>query len=275
MTEQETGQGAAAGPPTSTEPLTSTEPPTSTEPLTSAEPYRSGRARAAVTLVLLLLFVLVSLASILSSLLRIGLLEGAAGGDIPEDMVAVNDLREGLIALLLALVNLATVVAFCFWVHRAYRNLRALGNLPSALEYSPGWAVGYFFIPILNLFMPYRVVREIWQKSDPAVRTRDDLTYAVASSAPLVLTWWLAWIAANFLDRAVSRFYGDAETSETLAWASKADIFSTALWIAAAVLAALVVRGIDRRQEERSRHVVYAAQAPPPPPLFTPGPAGG
>jgi hypothetical protein len=228
-----------------------------------------------VTLVLLLLFVLVSLASILSSVLQIGLLEGAGGGDIPEDLAAVNDLREGVIGLLLVLVNLATVVAFCFWIHRAYRNLRALGNSPSALEYSPGWAVGYFFIPLVNLVMPYRVVREIWEKSDPSVRTRDDLMYAVASSAPVVLTWWMVWIVANFVGRLVSRFYRDAETPETLAWASKADIFSTALWIMAAVLAALVVRGIDRRQEERSRHVVYHPQTPPPPPLFTPGPAGG
>ncbi|MFC1995866.1 DUF4328 domain-containing protein [Chloroflexota bacterium] len=42
-----------------------------------------------------------------------------------------------------------TAVLFYMWIHRAHRNLPSLGV--SGLKYSPGWAVGGFFIPILNL----------------------------------------------------------------------------------------------------------------------------
>ena len=34
------------------------------------------------------------------------------------------------------------------------------------LKYTPKWAVGCFFVPFLNLVMPYQVVREIWKASN-------------------------------------------------------------------------------------------------------------
>lgn len=241
------------------------------EPLTSTVPYESGRPRATLTVVLLLAFAALCLVSIFSSVLQISFLEEAiAGAEISDERAAANDLREGAIGLLLIILNVAVVVSFCFWIHRAYRNLRALGNPPQSLDYSPGWAVGWFFVPLANIVMPYRVAREIWEKSDPSVRTRDDLLYAVGGSAPLLLAWWVLWLVSNFAGRLVARFYGDAETPEAIIWASKADIVSTGLWIVAALLAALVVRAIDRRQEERSRHVTYTPETPPPPPIFTP-----
>ena len=60
---------------------------------------------------------------------------------------------------------------FILWLFRASRNLRALGN--QSVEYSPGWAIGAWFIPIGNLFIPYQVTAEIWNRSHPAnVQTR-------------------------------------------------------------------------------------------------------
>jgi hypothetical protein len=34
------------------------------------------------------------------------------------------------------------------------------------MTYSSGWAVGYFFVPLLNLFRPYQVMQEIWKASE-------------------------------------------------------------------------------------------------------------
>ena len=250
-----------------------TEQPTSppAEPLTSTEPFVSNRPRATVTVILLLTLAALGLVSILSSLLQLSLASEAIAGEvISDERAAANDLRQAAVAILLLIVNIATVVAFCFWIHRAYRNLRALGNPPNSLDFSPGWAVGWFFIPIANIIMPYRVVRELWAKSDPSVRTKDDFLFAAEASTALIPVWWVMWLVSNFVERLVNRFYGDAETAEGLAWATKADIVSTVLWIVAALLAALVVRRIDGRQEERSRHVVYQPETPPPPPIFTP-----
>jgi hypothetical protein len=46
------------------------------------------------------------------------------------------------------------------------------------------------------------------------------------------------------------------------------EVVANLLAILSAALAILVVRGIDRRQEARSRNVTYVPHTPPP--LFTP-----
>lgn len=249
----------------------------SPESLTSNRPYRSGRLHAGTVIFFLAAYVAVSLLSIFSSLLQRSVFTSmVAGGDASTTQVMGAGALEVGTFLLHILVYVACIVAFCFWMHRAYSNLRALGNPPSSLEYSPGWAVGFFFIPFANLVVPYRAVKEIWVKSDPRVRTKDDFMHAPPTSTGLILAWWLTWIGSNVLLNVSGRLYDRTEDPSTLAWVADLTIIATAARIVAAVLAILVVRGINRRQEERSRHVRYAPVAPPPPPLFTqPAPAPG
>jgi Domain of unknown function (DUF4328) len=54
-------------------------------------------------------------------------------------------------------------VLFLAWVYLASRNLPALGV--AGLRYRPGWSVGWFLLPIANVFMPYLVIKELWQAS--------------------------------------------------------------------------------------------------------------
>ena len=58
---------------------------------------------------------------------------------------------------------------FCLFMPRANRNARAFG---SSMSISPGWAAGWFFVPIANLWMPYQAMKEIWQGSDPDPNVR-------------------------------------------------------------------------------------------------------
>ncbi len=182
----------------------------------------------------------------------------------------MNDTRQAAVAFINLVVYVALFVAFLLWLYRATKNVPALGNPHSRVEYTPGWAVGSFFIPFANLYMPYKAVREVWGKSDPAIKSEEDLMFTPAASTPLVLVWWVSWIAMNVLGRASARFQSDAATPETLRWVTWVDIVGDVVSIMAAVLAIFVVRGIDRRQTERARHVVYVPHTPPPPPLFTP-----
>src|SRR6266404_5443429 len=45
---------------------------------------------------------------------------------------------------------LGLVILFSIWVYRANLNARALGG--KDMRFSPGWAVAWFFIPVMNLF---------------------------------------------------------------------------------------------------------------------------
>ena len=53
------------------------------------------------------------------------------------------------------------------------------------MSISAGWAAGYFFIPIMNLWKPYQAMKEIWQGSDP-----DPTVHAFSVRVPALLPWW-------------------------------------------------------------------------------------
>ncbi len=83
------------------------------------------------------------------------------------------------VSLIVGVVAIAAVVAACIWQHRAASAARALG-IPS--RRSPAWGVGSWFVPIVNLWMPYTAIRDCLPPDDP--------------HRPRVLHWWIAWLVA-------------------------------------------------------------------------------
>ncbi|HEX8335871.1 MAG TPA: DUF4328 domain-containing protein [Pyrinomonadaceae bacterium] len=241
--------------------------------LTANAPFASGHGRAQVVVFLFLVFIAVAAFSVFSNLLQLSFLsEAAEAGGVSQEAAEMNDTRQGAVWIIHLVVRLTLMVAFLLWLHRASGNMAALGNAKSKIEYTPGWAVGSFFIPFANLFMPYRAVSEVWVKSEPPVQEEGGLAFAPHPPTTPVLAWWVTWLASNFIGRAASRFGDKADTIETLQMMTWAAVLADVLSVVAAVLAVMVVRSIDRRQEERARHVVYSPDSPPPPPPFRPQP---
>jgi hypothetical protein len=83
------------------------------------------------------------------------------------------------------LLFLASVVVWRMWQFRGQRNLTLAGR-PS-LRFTPGWAVGWWFIPIANLWKPFQAVRELGSRSDP-----DERSYVVRGWWVVGL-WWATW----------------------------------------------------------------------------------
>lgn len=57
------------------------------------------------------------------------------------------------------------LIVFLIWIYRINCNTRALRNVTPAgedMRFTPGWSVGWFFIPIANLWKPYQVLKELW-----------------------------------------------------------------------------------------------------------------
>lgn len=92
---------------------------------------------------------------------------------------------------LTVLVLLLSIIVFCFWMYRVSANVRALGA--NGLEFTPGWAVGYMFIPFANLVMTYRAMLEVWTTShDPSGRT-------VRGHHLPVTLWWLIYLGGGMV----------------------------------------------------------------------------
>ena len=171
------------------------------------------------------------------------------------------------IALLQIVIFVATAIVFLMWLHRAYRNLPALGA--TELGTTPGWAVGYFFIPFANLFKPFQVVREIWRESMPAPESQGNFGggFAPSRTPALVGWWWVIWIIANIAMQSGEGALNKTETFEGMLLASRLLLAAHALFVLAAVLAILMVKRIDEMQETKFRQM-WGTRPPPPPDSF-------
>ncbi len=224
--------------------------------------YVSARTRTQLLILFLALSACLYLLTLLLDAYQLVILPGSVASDIAslEGEDAWPNALRGLTLLLELLVLVITAVLFFIWLHRVNKNLRPLGAL--YVEFTPGWAVGWFFIPFANLVMPYRVVKEVWTKSAPDVSSTSE-AFRPTDSASLVGWWWGVWLISNVLLR-VAAALSESKSADTLFLSLKVDMFASAFRIAAAALAIMVVHGIYKRQEERSKQTVVNA-----PPIFT------
>lgn len=107
-----------------------------------------------------------------------------------------NDSREQVVALSSLLIYFFTVIVFSRWIYLSHQNVRALGV--HDLRISPGWAVGYFFIPILNLWKPYQAMSDLWKASREA-------NWHEISAGPILWSWWTLFISSNLLGQVAFR----------------------------------------------------------------------
>jgi hypothetical protein len=91
----------------------------------------------------------------------------------------------------LALIHTAAYIFGGMWIYRAACNVRALGA--QGLDDKPGWAVGWYFVPLMNLVMPFRALQQIWQGS------RSPRQWKKLPTPGLLRWWWGLWLAVNFL----------------------------------------------------------------------------
>ena len=224
-------------------------------PVASTTTFRSTMPLAKVLTLLLSIDILVRLASVVHALFAIEVMGRVLAAAPYErwELTAIDD-RSRAIEWLWRVVRIAAVVWFCMFMVRANRNARSFG---SPMSVQPGWAAGYFFVPILSLWKPYEAMKEIWQGSDP-----DPNTHSFSVIVPALLGWWWAvWIVHNVGSQVISQAYKPIKGPSAFINASWADIVICGFSIVAALLAIAVVRAVARRQDERQTRQ-HSAAAP-------------
>jgi hypothetical protein len=168
-----------------------------------------------------------------------------AGADVdPDAYTAWAASLEGIDIKLIG-VQLFGVVAFLFWTHRVTANARAFGGLGE----SPGWAVGYYFMPFLNLYRPYRILADVYIDSDPDPSPD---RWSGRRAVPLFFpAWWLVWTLVRIGERLIESTMRDPET-----FAESKDMMITSIGAIGVEMVALllmlaVVWSLTRRQEQR------------------------
>ena len=148
-------------------------------------------------------------------------------------------------------VILASAIFVLTWIHRANLNARHLGA--DGMRYTPGWAVGWYFVPIAWFWKPYQAMKEIWQaSSDPAGWGRQTVS-------PLLLWWWILWIVQfwglSLVDWAVGRSLGEAG-AQTLG--SATSVASSMLDIPLVLVLLAIMGTVNRMQLAHHREQAAA-----------------
>ncbi|MFJ7586548.1 DUF4328 domain-containing protein [Streptomyces sp. NPDC097617] len=139
-----------------------------------------------------------------------------------------------------------TGIVFIIWFHLVRTNAEVFA--PGADRLSRGWAIGAWFVPLANLWLPYRIAVTTWGSSIP---TGSDGGYR-RFPLTLVNLWWGVFILSKLLSWYGGRTYSVADSAEAAHDAATTMLVSDLLDIAAAVLAVVFVRRLTAMQHARA-----------------------
>lgn len=172
----------------------------------------------------------------------------------PNEAFSLGDLITALGGLFLVISFIVSTILFCVFSYRATRNLSIIGA--KGMDYTPGWAVGWYFIPFANLFKPYGAMKDMWR----GTHYPDDV---FADTPKLMPLWWLCWIVTNIvsnisfrLGREAGMFENYASNVELYKMTIGLDIVSAITGIISALLVLKFFKSIAIKQDQmlHARH---------------------
>lgn len=197
----------------------------------------SGKGKAAIGLIIGVLFF--SLMNIVFSFLEVRVYSNyspTTSIDHLSDAHLYLLFFSAITQLLSILVLLVTIVFFCIWIYAAMKNVHVLHQ---DVKYTPGWAVGWYFIPLANVIMPYYVMKEMWNK----LFSNDENKRSM-----LIVVWWASYVTSNFIANRLL-FSGSEEIVETFRKDAITIIFSEAALIIAGLCLIKIISSITKKQD--------------------------
>ena len=195
-----------------------------------------------------------TLLKILIALFILGIIAAVAGGvsnamqislltNVPIDPAEAewNDLRQGLCGITSLAILVLTAIFFGIFVVRAHHNVRGFGA--AGMTITPGWAFGYFFVPILSLFKPYVAMSELWRASKSPTQWSD-------LSKGLVPLWWTLWIVSSIMGQISFRLSMAADTVPLIVGSTWVSLADDVLDVPMCLVAMFMLMKIQRSQVE-------------------------
>ncbi|MDX3384503.1 DUF4328 domain-containing protein [Streptomyces niveiscabiei] len=176
----------------------------------------------------------------------VGSVRYGAYGDLADGIGDVEaavdaDRLQDLAAVVQAPPLMAAIVVYLCWFWRVRVNAEVFE--PGGHAKTRGWTVGGWFVPVLNLWFPRRVMVDVWRASAPLGRTVPH---------GLVDAWWAAWVLSIYSSWAMGVKYRRAETAAELREFAGVTMVTDAVGVVAGVLAILVVLRVTRMQNEKA-----------------------
>lgn len=175
-----------------------------------------------------------------------------SGGVLYYDDSSFESIITSVSQLLYGLILFISFIIFLIWVRRAYTNLYSLQSKPT--EYSSAWSIGSYFVPILNLFRPYTIMKEIWFGSQP-ISTEEYLyeseSHFGLSSTGFLQLWWAVFLINGFVSQISFRLGLKSDTAQKLLSYTWFDLISSITGIALSLVSLYLIWTINSWQSEK------------------------
>lgn len=223
--------------------------------------HNAQRQKAAISLVITA--VMFSSVILIFDFLQLPYLRRAIAGDFStiEQIRGILGFQLFFLVCYLILFSLSGI-AFIQWFRRAYFNLHQL-NID--LSRQDNWAAMSWFIPVMNLFVPYEMMRELYVET-PKYINNTDTGITVNSKLWIINIWWALWIILGLANIANLLTSSDFTNINSLYTSTIISIVHGIIYIPLGVFAVLVI-GNYGKLEAQLRASVQAEYPGVPPAL--------
>lgn len=154
-------------------------------------------------------------------------------------------------AIGLVMIPVLVFIPFSFlqWQYRAVANLIAVGK--NGIQILPGWSIGFYFVPILNLIRPYQSIKEIWIGYQfLELRT----IHGQGFEAPSIFRWWWGfWLLSRISDNISQLILEEADTLQKIIDGNYYFIFEEIFLAILGLLALSIISPIQEKQAELNK----------------------
>jgi hypothetical protein len=194
--------------------------------------------------------VVIGVVAIISSMLEYQLLSDFKNGVYSSQELAVaageaSDSRQGLVGIIQFGIFIISGILILKWIYRANYNARQLGA--KDMVFTPGWSIGWYFIPIANLWKPYQAMKEIWKASS------NPQSWSPQSVSSLLPWWWFFWIVSNMFGNASFRLTMRADEINELMAANVVTQLSDVTGIPLSLVVIAIISKVHEMQMEHAK----------------------
>lgn len=166
----------------------------------------------------------------------------ANGTYYSEQTIGLVSIGEVAIGLATFSANIACIVLFILWFRRAYANLNRAGL--HATSETDVWVFWAFVVPIVNLYRPYQMMKETWNKTLQSNKTLNE-NYNIDRGAAFIGLWWAWFFLSRIVNQISVRMGFSVETVEDYILSSNFDIFTSVFDILGVFITIFMIKRIS------------------------------
>lgn len=200
---------------------------------------KPNNERAKILLSMIWIVLGLEILSLVSSGLQYNLLHAVSNGrELTSEAAKANDLREQIISIIYLIAYIISGITFIMWFRRAYYNLHLKVKNLSSTE---GWAAGCWFVPFVNLYRPYQIMKELYEETKKYIVGKDESSQVDLTTKFLGI-WWTLWIINGILGQIIFRLSMHADTLPKIMTTTTLNIISGVIGVGLGIVTLRVIK---------------------------------